>query len=153
MVLVQVPARDMIVQILADDATTWVAVGGLKNIKLDPSANGEMEETTTYGSAGAYEEVPMQRGALIELEGAYLEDNITGAQDTGQALCETRGTAVGYAGVGKVRFRHPLATTWRVWTTPGATFELSDQGGGNNNMISWGAKIRRSGVTTTAAVA
>jgi hypothetical protein len=151
--LVQIPARDLIVQVRDVDTITWLTIGGTVNIKLDPAANEEFEETTTRGSGGAYEEVPMQRGKLIEVEGRLLLDNITGAQDPGQARCEALADATGYAGVGQLRFRHPQQTQWKQWVTPGATFSLSDQGGGNNNMVTWGVKIRRSGTTTLALVA
>ncbi|HET8641465.1 MAG TPA: hypothetical protein VFM37_05980 [Pseudonocardiaceae bacterium] len=150
---VQTPARDLIVQVRDADGTTWLGIAGSTNFKLNPSENAEYEETTTRGSGGAYEEVPMQRGAMIEIEGRHISDSITGVQDAGQKRCEDLAAAVGYAGVGAIRFRHPLATVWKQWVSPGAVFELSEQGGGNNNMTSWGVKIRRSGVTTTAAVA
>jgi hypothetical protein len=51
--------------------------------------------------------------------------------------------------VGKVRFRHPMDTSWKVWN---ATFTLGEQGGAHNDKVSWNVTATRSGASTTAPV-
>lgn len=149
MAMRRVPARDIIVQVQKADLS-WVGIAGLNNVVFNPGENEEKTETTEYNSAGAYEELAMQRGASMQLEGNLRKDHITDAQDEGQARCETIAAAVAYASLGSIRFRHPASTTWKVW--PEATFSLGEQGGGNNDMTSWSCGVTRSGASTTAAV-
>ncbi|MCO1575031.1 hypothetical protein M8C13_04560 [Crossiella sp. SN42] len=142
-------ARDVIFQVETTTPNTWLAVSYLNSATLNPAENEEVGDATTFESAGQYEGVPMQRGAAFELEGLLSKDNITGVQDPGQARVEVLAAAVGYAGLARVRFRHPLDTEWQIWT---ALFSLGEQGGGNNDLSTWGATITRSGAKTTAAV-
>jgi hypothetical protein len=143
------PARNMICQVQQVDGITWTQVEGQTQIGLDASANEVMTETTTYGSNGNYEELPMQRGKAISLQGMKMVDSITGLQAPGQARCATLAEGVAYSGVGAVRFRDPLETQWKVWST--ATFSVGDQSGGNNDMRGWTCTIRRSGAGTLTA--
>lgn len=149
MTLRKVNARDLILEVEASTPNTWIEVGGLNSHKINPSENEETSDTTTYASDGAYEQEVMQRGATIESEGLLLEDDTTGVQDPGQARAEVLGAAVGTASVGRIRFRHPTHTQWKVWN---ATVSLGEQGGENNDKKSWGATFTRSGASTTMAV-
>lgn len=145
----KIPARDIIVQVQAADGVTWLGIGGLHSTKVNPGDQGKNTETTTYDSAGLYEQLIMQRGASVKLEGFMLKDNLTGVQNAGQARCEVLGAAVAYASLGSFRFRHPADTVWKVWAT--ATVELADQGGGNNDVTTWSATVMRSGASSTTA--
>lgn len=147
----KIPARDIIIQV-SDGATpteTWIEIGGLTSATPNPGENEETVDTTDFDSDGAYEQVIMQRGATLEIEGSMLKDDTTGEQDAGQARLETLGAAVGYASLGRARFRHPMDTVWKIWT---CTVSLAEQGGGNNDMTSWGATLTRSGASTTEEV-
>jgi hypothetical protein len=144
--LVKIPARNIIFQVQQTDGITWVPVGGLSEVQVDPSANSAKADTTTFDSAGNYEEQIMQRGATITLSGLLLKDNLTGEQDTGQARIDLLAAQTGAESIGMVRFRHPMDTAWKVWN---ATFEPSAFGGKNNDESSWGAKINRSGASTS----
>lgn len=147
----KIPARDIIVQVSDGGGTpTWLAIGGLNSVTVNPGENEETADITTYDSAGEYEQLVMQRGASLALEGFLIKDHLTDTPDTGQARCETLGTAKAYASLGAIRFRHPASTTWKVWNT--ATFSLGEQGGGNNDVTSWSCTVTRSGASTTAAV-
>ncbi|MGH3323262.1 MAG: phage tail tube protein [Streptomyces sp.] len=146
----KINARDIVLQVLAADATTWVEVAGLNSVTVNPGENEETADTTTYASQGAYEQEVMQRGASLVLEGFLLKDDSTGVQDPGQARVEVVGAAVAEESVGQVRFRHPVDTLWKVWN---CTVSLAEQGGGNNDKTGWGATITRSGASTTMAVA
>ncbi|MCP2261085.1 hypothetical protein LX15_004805 [Streptoalloteichus tenebrarius] len=146
---IKINARDVVVQVEAATANTWVLIDGLTSATVNPSENEETAETTTFSSAGHYEQMIMQRGASMELEGVRLVDQATGASEPGQARCEELATKVGHESLGRVRFRHPLQTTWKVWT---ATFSVGEQGGGTNDMMSWSCTITRSGASTTMAV-
>lgn len=145
----KIPARDIIVQVQAADNVTWLGIGGLNSVKVNPGAQEKATDTTTYDSAGQYEEVKLQRGASMKLDGLMLKDNLTGVQNAGQLRCEVLGgsAAVGYASLGAVRFRHPADAVWRVWAQ--ATFSLAEQGGGNNDVTTWSVTVMRSGATTT----
>jgi hypothetical protein len=90
----------------------------------------------------------MQRGKTLKLAGFRLLDPDTGALDPGQALVETLAEAKSDDSLGSIRFAHESETDWEVWT---ATAELDDQGGGNNDKVSWGVTFTKSGAATTAA--
>lgn len=146
----KVPARDLIVQVSDGAASpTWLGIAALNKVVVNPGEQEQATETTTYDSAGNYEELKMQRGASLKPEGFMHKDHLTGIQDPGQARCEVLGAAVGYASLGSVRFRHPADALWRVWNN--ATFSLADQGGGNNDLTSWSVSIMRSGPSATAS--
>jgi hypothetical protein len=145
---VKIPARDMIFEVRAADNVTYVAVSAVSSFLVNPGENEETADTTTYDSDGNYEERKMQRGASIKIEGFMHKDDATGAQDTGQARLETLGTLVGEASLGRVRFRHPMDTLWKVWD---CTVSLAEQGGANNDETKWGCTVMRTGASTTAA--
>ena len=149
MAVTKINSRDIITEIQDDDGTTWLEISGLNSVSLDPSQNEETADTTTFASEGMYEQEVMQRGATIQLEGFLLKDDTTGAHDAGQARCEDLAAAVGAASVGKLRFRYPADTLWRVWN---CTATLGEQGGENNDKSSWSVTFTRSGATTTLAV-
>ncbi|MFB6722923.1 phage tail tube protein [Kribbella sp. NPDC056345] len=146
---VKINARDIIIQVAEANGTTWTPLGGLNSAVPNASENEEVVDTTTFDSAGNYEQEIIQRGAILELEGFLLKDPANGAQDPGQARVEALATQVGFASIGKIRFRHPMDTTWKVWN---ATFSLGEQGGGNNDKFAWAATVTRSGASTTAPV-
>lgn len=150
MVAVKINARDLIVQVQAAD-TSWLGISGLNTITPNPSESEETVDTTTFASLGDYEQEIMQRGASMALEGFMILDNVSGAQDAGQARCETLATLKAFESLGSIRFRHPLSTSWKVWAQ--ATFSVGEQGGGNNDKTPWKCAITRSGPSTTAAVA
>ena len=150
MAATKVNARDIIVQVSDGQTTeTWIEVGGLNSATLNPGENEETVDTTTYASQGNYEQEIMQRGASMALEGFLLKDSTTGDLDPGQERVEALGVAIGGESVGKVRFRHPVDTEWKVWA---ATVSLGEQGGGNNDKTGWSATFTRSGASTTTAV-
>lgn len=145
----KVNARDIVFQVESSTPDTWLEIAGLTSATLNQGENEEVAETTDFDSNGAYEEDVMQRGASWGLEGQLELDDTTGVQDPGQARVESLAALVGAASHGRVRFRHPAQTTWKVWD---ATFKLGEQGGGNNDKVSWAATITRSGASTTMAV-
>lgn len=149
---IKINARDMLVQI-SDGAGTpaWLDIEGLTTVTPKPGENEETVDTTTFASAGAYEQEIMQRGASMELEGFKIVDSTDGTAADGQARVEAAAKLLGSASLIDFRFRHVTeATNWRVWK---ATVSVGDQGGGNNDKIGWSATITRSGLETTAAVA
>lgn len=124
---------------------TWTAIGGINTFtKGRASAN---TDTTTYASEGDAEQQIMQRGKTLKLAGFRMKDPDTGVLDPGQALVETLGDAKSDDSLGSIRFAHNTDANWEVWT---ATCELDDQGGGNNDKVSWGCTFTRSGADSTA---
>ncbi|MEO6081930.1 MAG: hypothetical protein ABIQ18_02360 [Umezawaea sp.] len=151
MALTKINARDLIVQVESSTPGTWLGISGLNSGTFNPSESEEETDTTEFESAGEAEQEIMQRGASVKLEGFKKLDNITGGPDLGQDRCELLATKKAAESLGSIRFRHPLNTTWKVW--PQATFSAGEQGGGNNDKTSWSMTIKKSGQSTTAAVA
>lgn len=151
MTLVQIDARDLIVQVRAADGVTWLGIKGLTDMVPKPGEGEEKTDTTVAEDGGKKSNQVMQRGYSLELSGYKYLDHLTGAPDPGQARCEELAEQVGYLSWGAVRFRHPTQSTWKVWET--ATFSMGDGGGGVNAKSAWSCTIERSGASTTAAVA
>jgi hypothetical protein len=146
MAVAKLPARSIIFQVQAADGVTWLSVAGINDFSADPSANSATADTTTFDSAGNYEQRVMQRGAMITIAGLRIADTQTGVQDAGQARVDFLGVQTGEASLGSVRFRYGSADPqWKVWT---ATVDPSAVGGKNNDMATWGAKLTRTAATT-----
>lgn len=157
----KIPARDIIIQVESAPSgspatTTWLQVNQLTSATYNPSENEETADTTTFDSQGEYEQLVMQRGAVLELEG-FLR-RLTGEVESGQTVGQLDvaqerinflASRKGVASLGKLRFRHPMVTSWTVWD---ATFSQGEQGGGTNDMTSWSATITKSGPSTSVAV-
>ena len=139
-------ARDCQFEVESDTPGTWVAIGGLNT--FTKSRNSANVDTTTYASDGDYEQQIMQRGLTLKVAGFRLMDPDTGALDPGQALVEAWADGKSDDSLRSFRFAAPGDVTWEVWT---ATAELDDEGGGNNDKVSWGATFTRSGAASTAA--
>jgi hypothetical protein len=148
----KINARDIIVEVESETPDTFLRIENLASVTVNPGENEETVDTTDYDSGGVYEGEVMQRGASMELEGQMKKDTTTGDMQPGRARVEAMAgeTKVGYDSLGRIRFRHPMDTDWKVWT---CTFTLAEQGGGANDKTSWGATITKSGPTTLAAVA
>lgn len=127
---------------------TWVPIAPAGINTFTKSRSSANTDTTTYASGGDYEQQIMQRGRTLKLAGFRLIDPATGALDPGQALVETLADQKSDASLGSIRFAHTSETEWEVWT---ATAEMDDEGGGNNDKVSWGVTFTRSGASTTAA--
>lgn len=139
-------ARGCSFEVESDTPGTWVAVGGINT--FTKSRNSANTDTTTYASDGDYEQQIMQRGKTLKLGGFRLMDPDTGALDPGQAIVETWADGKSDDSLRSFRFAAPGDVNWEVWT---ATCELDDEGGGNNDKVSWGCTITRSGASTTTA--
>lgn len=146
----QIDARGWVFEISDGAATpTWTEIDGINEWSLDPAANEESSDDTTFASGGAYESVAMQRGPTLELTGRMKLDTTTGDPDPGQKLVEDAAARVSDASLVDFRFRHVSQTEWKVWR---CWFSLGEQGGGNNARTSWAATATRSGASTTEAV-
>jgi hypothetical protein len=142
-------ARDLTFQI-EDLGTpnTWIEIGGINT--FSKSHEEETTDVTTFGSDGQAESQKMQIGKGMTLEGFRLKDKTTGALDPGQAEVEALSELLGDESLGRFRFHAPGDTNWEIWT---AHVNLGDQGGGNNDKVSWSATFTRSGASTTAVIA
>ncbi|MGW8762371.1 phage tail tube protein [Streptomyces sp. NPDC055815] len=122
--------------------------GGINT--FSKSRDYESTDTTTFGSNGDAETQTMQVGKSMTLEGFRLKDPQTGALDPAMALAELQSDRKGNDSLCGFRFAAPGDTTWEVWQ---ATWQLGDEGGGNNDKVSWSVTITRSGSATTAVKA
>lgn len=123
--------------------------GGINTFSL--SHEYESSDDTTFGSQGRAETSNMQEGKAMTLEGFRLKDPSTGALDAAQGLAELQAARLGADSKVGFRFAAPGDTTWEVWAE--ATYQLGDQGGGNNDKAAWAVTVTRSGPSTTAAKA
>lgn len=148
---IKLNARDTIIEIsdMATPSPVWTELAGKTKVEVDPSEAEETADTTTFESAGNAEQEKMQKGAKLTVEGFYLADSVTGAQDAGQALVEDWHELLGHLSVRTLRFRHILSTEWKVWN---ATATLGAQGGENNDKTTWSVDFVRSGASSTVAV-
>lgn len=151
MTLQKILARDTIVQVESATPNVWLSVEGITSVTPNFGEDAEDTETTDFNSGGRPEFLPTQRGVSLGLEGQKILDSITGDDAPGQARCELLSDTLGYSGLGRLRFRQPLQTTWRLWNQ--ALFTPAEVGsGGNNDTGSWNMTIKRSGAGATASV-
>lgn len=122
--------------------------GGINTFTKTPAY--EAADTTTFGSNGRAETQNMQEAKSMGLQGFRLKDRVTGALDPAMALAEAQAARLGVDSLVGFRFAAPGDTVWTVW--PKATFQLGEEGGGNNDKVSWACTIARSGAETTAAI-
>jgi hypothetical protein len=90
-------------------------------------------DTTTFDSNGNAEHLPALRGATIQFEGMFIEDDSTGARDAGQAKVVTQSALVGAAAIKTMVLTSPAGTT----LTFDASFNIGTQGGGNTDPTSF----------------
>lgn len=150
MALQKILAREVVVQIETSTPNTWISIEGMTSATPNPGEGAENTDVTDFNSAGRPEAIPTARGASMAIEGFKLLDSITGDDAPGQLRCETLGDTLGYSGLGRLRFRHPLQTTWKLWTVVNTPGEIG--GGGNNDAGSWNMTLLRSGAASSAAV-
>lgn len=148
----KINARSIILEVETAVADTWLRVENLASVTVNRAENEEAVDTTDYDSQGAYEQEILQRGASLALAGLELKDSATGALQPGRARVEQLAgeDMLGSDSLGRYRFRHPMSTTWRIWT---ATTSVGETGGETNAKSAWAATIAKSGLSSTAAVA
>lgn len=134
-------ARDCDFQIESTTPNTWIEIANINT--FSKSHEEETTDTTTFASNGQAESQKMQIGKSMTIEG--LRD----PADLGQQRVEEVSEFLGDASLIRFRFKAPADTEWEVWT---AHVNLGDQGGGNNDKVSWSATFTRSGASTTAAL-
>lgn len=141
-------ARDLIAEVRdVDDPETWVEIDGITTATINRAENEEVQDTTTYGSDGEYEQEIMQRGGSLSLEGFLYDDE--GEPDPGQGICSEMATRKAEESLGEIRMRYPSWTEWIEWT---ATFSEGELGGGPNAKTSWNQTITRSGAARRTPV-
>lgn len=131
-----------------DTPDTWIPIAPGAINTFSKSTESETADTTTYGSQGQAESQKMQISKTLSLEGFRLKDPATGALDPGQEMVERLSELLGSASLGGFRFAAPGDTTWEVWQ---AHVTMGEEGGGNNDKVTWSAEFTRSGPATTEA--
>ncbi|EFC80251.1 phage tail tube protein [Parafrankia sp. EUN1f] len=148
MTAIQIPARSLIVQVRAADGSTYLPVKGITSWTVNPAEGEETTDTTTYDSNGNAESRKMQIGKSMAGEGKMIKDHATGVQDAGQARIEVLADSLAEDSVGRIRFRHPMESVWKIWDV---IVSIGEQGGGNNDMTGWSCTFTRTGASTTAS--
>ncbi|PBC80110.1 hypothetical protein BX265_4946 [Streptomyces sp. TLI_235] len=144
----KIAARDWIFQVPIGSGPTWTAVKGLSSFSPNFGDKVQETETTDFDSAGQFEQVVMQRGGSIKLEGLRRIDKATGLADPGQGYLDALAQGLADNSVGQIRFRHTTEVQWRVWSV---TAKAAEQGGDTNAMSKWGMEITRTGAETLVA--
>ncbi|MEE2041282.1 hypothetical protein Q8791_29060 [Nocardiopsis sp. CT-R113] len=144
----KVAARSWIFEISdGESEPTWLAVEGLTEWESDPAEGEEETDAGDFNSDGEAESLPMQRGEALTLTG--LREMTAGAQAPGQGRIEALAKLKVYDAVTSFRWRHSTETSWRLWD---AWVSLGSRGGGNNDMTSFEATLRRTGAEQTETV-
>ena len=121
----------------------WLPIENLTSWSKNDSENEETAETTSFDSAGWFEQDVMQRGGQIEIEAQYALDPRTGRQVEGQAYVEHFwGQRLGIDSRNEIRFRHDSQNSWTVWDT---TVTPDSQEGETNDKTSWTASFTQCG--------
>lgn len=145
----QIEAKRCFVE-LSDGAAspTWTQVGGLKT--LGTSFPTSDTDATTFDTAGWTSKLVMERGLVVKAVGLFKVDPTTGVQDAGQLAAEAAAQATGGGSVRDIRVTIPLKSDLSVLRryACSATVAMDDQGGGNNDLVTWGATLTSYGVVT-----
>ncbi len=144
----KIAARGWLFQIAVGPTPTWTNIAGLKTFTYNPGDKDAHTETTDFDSGGQYEEIVLQRGASLKLEGQRRIDPATGVADPGQAALDALAQGLADASVGQVRFRYNTEVQWRNWSV---TAKSSEQGGGTNDISKWGMELVRTGTEALTA--
>ncbi|GAA1977417.1 phage tail tube protein [Kitasatospora viridis] len=141
----RIEARGWSVQIAVGATPTWTPVAGLKSLTYNPGDKATQTDATDFDSQGQYEEVVLQRGATMKLDGTRRIDPATGLPDPGQGALDALAQGLGDTSTGQIRFRYRTETQWRVWTV---TATAAEQGGATNDLSKWGMVLTRCGAET-----
>ncbi|MFD7413533.1 phage tail tube protein [Kitasatospora purpeofusca] len=144
----KIEARGYIFQVAVGGGPTWTPVLGLKTFSVNPGDHDAHTEATDFDSNGQYEEVVLQRGGSLKLEGTRRIDQATGLADPGQAALDALAQGLADSSVGQIRFRYRTEVQWRVWPVTAKSGEL---GGGTNDLGKWSMEIHRTGAETLTA--
>lgn len=144
----KIAARGYIFQVAVGPTPTWTAVLGLKTFTPNLGDHDAHTEATDFDSQGQYEELVLQRGASLKLEGNRRIDPVTGLADAGQAALDALAQGLVENSVGQIRWRHSSELQWRVWNVTAKSTEL---GGGTNDLGKWGMELHRTGAETLVA--
>jgi hypothetical protein len=142
----KIAARNIVVQVAS--GVSWLAVAGIKTLAVNYGDHDAHTDATDYDSNGQYEEVVLQRGGSLKLDGTRRRDPATGLADPGQAALDSLAQGLSDSSIGQIRFRHTSETQWRVWNV---TAKATEEGGATNDLGKWGMELARTGAETTMA--
>lgn len=141
-------ARDLTIEIstgpgvdtiAGTDDDTWTPILGLNTLTHAPSTN--RADAGGFDSNGRTKHLVTERGDTWTLAGHALEDPANGDRDPGQEAVETSAKLTG-----------PSAMSFYRITSPGgnaiifsASAELTNPGGGHNDIASWGTTLEVDG--------
>lgn len=144
----KISARGYIFQVAVGAGPTWTPIAGIKTFAPNPGDHDSHVDATDFDSNGQYEEMVLQRGASLKLEGNRRIDKTTGLADPGQKALDDLAQGLAENSIGQIRYRHSTEVQWRVWN---CTAKSSELGGGTNDLGKWGMEIHRTGAETLVA--
>ena len=122
----------------------WVQVENLTTLTHSPSTTEA--DDSDFDSGGHDEHMVMSRGDEWTLAGKAKLDTLSGERKTGRTLVEALAGATGLNSIGMFQLLWPDGTK----DTFSASSEWTRPGGANNDLATWGAKLKVTGATTTA---
>lgn len=147
---VKTPARHWGIEVESATAGTWIEVGGLTSVGWDRSVSAE--DTGDFQSDGWSEDMVLERGRSMSLEGRYLTDITSGLtlgdRDPGQLRIEALSDVIGPAAEGRVRITDPAGDVW----TQRAHFNGGPTIGDKGAISGWSAEISLQGAPTYTPV-
>ena len=146
-------ARDLAMAISTDPGVdtipgntddTWTPIGGIESLTHSPAT--EKADATDFDSNGRAEHLAVQRGDSWTLAGFALEDVSTGDPDPGQDACASASKLTGLGSLVWFQLTSPGGNTIRFE----ASVEVTQAGGGHNDLAKWQAVIEVSGTPAYA---
>lgn len=122
----------------------WTAIGGITSITHSPATT--KAQTHNFDTPGRNRHRVVRRGDSFTIQAQRQEDESTGARDAGQEAVETAGQAYGSAAEKQYRLTSPGGNTWTFM----ATAEVTELGGGTDDVANWQAALEVSGTVTRA---
>jgi hypothetical protein len=122
----------------------WTRVAAVTSVTHAPTK--KTADTTNFDTPGRTRHRVVRRGDSFTVQAQRQEDEATGARDPGQEAVETAGQAIGTAAEKQYRLTSPGGNTLTFL----ATVEVTELGGGTDDIANWQAVVEVTGSITRA---
>lgn len=122
----------------------WTQIGGITGITHSPTT--ARADTKNFDTPGRERHKVVRRGDSFTISAQRQEDEGDGSRDAGQEACETAGQAVGSAAEKQYRLTSPGGSTLTFL----ATVQVTEFGGGTDDIANWSAELVVTGSITRA---
>lgn len=122
----------------------WTRIAAVTSVTHSPTKT--TADTKNFDTPGRYRHRVVRRGDSFTVQAQRQEDEGTGSRDAGQEAVETAAIAVGTAAEKQFRLTSPGGNTWTFL----ATAEVTELGGGTDDVANWQAVLEVTGSITRA---